>query len=119
MGREGEREGEKYEISRLSYTPQPGTEPATQACALTRNWTGDLSLCRTMPNHLSHTCQGNKFILEKQTQVSKKKTLTLPPRALAALTPEWRAFQDLLGFFIPTRRERVALFLTQRDDAVL
>ena len=41
-GSEGEREGEKHQcdretlISCLSYEPQLGTEPATQACVLTR-----------------------------------------------------------------------------------
>ena len=34
------------------------SEPATQACALTGNQTGDISLCRTIPNQLSHTGQG-------------------------------------------------------------
>ena len=42
-GREEEREGEKYSHERetliryLLYVPQPGTKPATLACALTRN----------------------------------------------------------------------------------
>ena len=42
-GREGEREEEKYQceressISCLSNVPQLGTEPTTQACALTEN----------------------------------------------------------------------------------
>ena len=46
-GREGEREGEKHlgeretSISCFLYAPQPGTIPATLACALTRNRTGD------------------------------------------------------------------------------
>ena len=63
-GREGEREGEKHRCERetyigcLSYAPQPGTKPATQACALIENQTSDLSLCGTMPNQLSHTGQG-------------------------------------------------------------
>ena len=39
--------------------PKLGTWPATQACALTRNRTGDLSVCGTMPNPLSHTSQGS------------------------------------------------------------
>ena len=34
------------------------TEPATQACALTRNQTSDLSVYRMMLNQLSHTGQG-------------------------------------------------------------
>ena len=43
----------------LSPVPQPGTEPTTQACALTRTLTGDLFVCGTAPNPLSHTDQGN------------------------------------------------------------
>ena len=42
--------------------PQPGTWPATQACALTRNWISKLPLCGTMPNPLSHTSQGCHLI---------------------------------------------------------
>ena len=39
--------------------PRPGTDPAMQACALTRNETeGDLLLHGTMPNQLSHISQG-------------------------------------------------------------
>ena len=47
---EGEREGEKLQCERatligyLSYVPGLGTESATQACALTRNQTSDLSV---------------------------------------------------------------------------
>ena len=37
--------------------PQPGIRPATQTCALTRNQNGDFSLCRMVPNQLSHTSQ--------------------------------------------------------------
>ena len=45
--REGEREGEKHQCERetpigcLSFALQPGTEPVTQACALTGNRTPD------------------------------------------------------------------------------
>ena len=45
----------------LLYSPRPGTEPASQACALTRNQTGNLSgdllLCKKMPKQLSYTGQ--------------------------------------------------------------
>ena len=70
-GREGEREKEKHQcerealISCLSYTPSSGTEPATQAGALTGNWTRDLSLCRVTSNPLSHISQGNTCTLIK------------------------------------------------------
>ena len=55
-GREKERESN---IDQLPLTwPQLGTWPTTQACALTRNQTSDLSICRLMLNPLSHTSQG-------------------------------------------------------------
>ena len=43
----------------LSYAYQPGTKPATQRGALTRNQTGDVSLCGMVHNQLSHTGQGS------------------------------------------------------------
>ena len=56
-GREGEREGEKHQsIASLM--------PATQACSLTGNQTGDLSIYRTTPDPLSHTSQGESSHLE-------------------------------------------------------
>ena len=66
MCREQRREGGRGEehqceretpISCLSYAPHLGTEPATQACALTGNQTSDLLLCQTMANQPSHTGQ--------------------------------------------------------------
>ena len=50
--------GRETLISCLSCVPRPGTEPKTQACAMTRNRTCDLMLCRTMPNQPSHMRQG-------------------------------------------------------------
>ena len=48
---------ERY-ISWLSLTHPPlGTWPATQACALTGNWTGDLLFHRLAVNPRSHTSQ--------------------------------------------------------------
>ena len=61
-----EKEEEKHPCERdtsvgcLSYTSQPGTEPTTQACALTKNWTSALLLGGMMPNQLSHT--GRAFL---------------------------------------------------------
>ena len=56
---------ERY-IDWLSLScPQPGTQPVTQACALTGNQTSDLSVCGRMPNQLSHTGHGKgKFTLK-------------------------------------------------------
>ena len=56
-GRERER-GRETLIGCLLHTPQLGTGPATQACALTGNRTSDLLLCGTVLNQLSHTGQG-------------------------------------------------------------
>ena len=56
--RERGRETSMYErnIDQLPLAhPQPETWLATQACALTRNQTGDLSVCRLVLNPLSHT----------------------------------------------------------------
>ena len=39
--------------------PQLGTWPTTQACALARNQSGDLSVCRTMPNPLGSISEGS------------------------------------------------------------
>ena len=54
----------KRYFHRLSLTPPPlGTQPTTQACALPRNRTGDLSVCRLVLNPLSHTSRN--FLLKK------------------------------------------------------
>ena len=51
--RKGEGEGETLMYERtIDWLPL--------ACALTRNWTTDLLLCRVMPNKLRYTCQGLK-----------------------------------------------------------
>ena len=39
----------------LSHTCNQGTWPSTQACALTRSQTSDLSVCGMTPNPVSHT----------------------------------------------------------------
>ena len=63
-GRDEEREGQKHQCARetliscLSHTRWQGTWPATQACALTGNQTGDLSVYRLAFNPLSHNSQG-------------------------------------------------------------
>ena len=55
--RKHQYEGETS-ISCLLDMPQPGTDPATQAYALTGNQTYDPSLCGMTPNQLSQTDQG-------------------------------------------------------------
>ena len=61
-GREEERERNmvvrETTIGCLLSVPLLGTEPATQACALTGNQTSDPSLGRTTLNRLSHAGQG-------------------------------------------------------------
>ena len=61
-GREKERERKKQQCARDTWLPlicsQLQTWPTTQACALTGNWTGDLSIRRPALNPLSHTSQG-------------------------------------------------------------
>ena len=52
-GREKERERNMYQLPFIL-----GTEPVTQACALTGNRTCDFLLCGMMPNQLSPTDQG-------------------------------------------------------------
>ena len=58
-----EKEGEKHWIDCLLQMPQPGIRPATQACALTRNRTGDLLFAGR--RQLSHTGQGSYSSLKK------------------------------------------------------
>ena len=65
-GRDGEREGEKHpcereiSISCILHPPRLGTEPATQACALTGNQTSGSLLCGMTPNQQNHTSQGQR-----------------------------------------------------------
>ena len=54
-------------MSCLSYTPHLGTEPTTQACALTGNQTGDLLLCGTMTNHWATPVRVNSQLLSSQS----------------------------------------------------
>ena len=61
-GRERERDGEKHWLVASCTCPQLGTWPTTQACALTGNQTGDLTVHRPMLNPLSHTTQGSECI---------------------------------------------------------
>ena len=51
------REGEKHQCVVASHAPPTGTWPATQACALTGNPTGDPLVCRPALSPLSHTSQ--------------------------------------------------------------
>ena len=66
------------QIGCLPHTPRPGTEPATQACAPTRNRTGDLSLCGTLPNPLSQAVQASAHIRNHHTCLSDHRWHSLP-----------------------------------------
>ena len=61
-GREKDRERNTNVWLSLVY-PLLGAWPATQACALTGNWTSDPSVRRLVFNPLSHTNQGTHNIL--------------------------------------------------------
>ena len=61
-GREKERE-RNISVWLPLTLPQLGTSPATQACALTGNWTCDPLVCRWALNPLSHTSQGQNLFL--------------------------------------------------------
>ena len=70
-GREGDRERETSvcELHWLVASPQMETWPATQACALTRNQTGDHSMCQPGLNPLSYTSRGSSVSLLKNSGV--------------------------------------------------
>ena len=78
--REGERERHRCEketsIGCLSYVPQPGTEPATQARALTGNRTLDLLVADNAPDS-GATQQG--LISGPQHRTSQCVHAALPP----------------------------------------
>ena len=56
------KEKEAYIVLPLACC-QPGTWPATQACALTGIWTGNVLVHRPAFNPLSHTSQGRVYIV--------------------------------------------------------
>ena len=57
-------EGKKHQCVVASLAPLLGTWPATQACALTGNQTGDPLVHRPALIPLSHISQGHLFILD-------------------------------------------------------
>ena len=72
-GREKERERNLSMCERnINPLPQTGTEPATQACALPGNRSGDYLLCRAAPNQLSHTGQSPFNIFAWQLIMNNK-----------------------------------------------
>ena len=67
--REGEREGEKHWPVASRTHPNQGPNPQP-SCALTGNWTSDLSLSGMMPNQLSHTSQGDCTLFKSELSSS-------------------------------------------------
>ena len=64
---ERERDIDEWEKNQLvaSCAPHPGTETATQACALIRNWNWELSLCRTTPTNWATLVWGDYYFCLK------------------------------------------------------
>ena len=108
-GREGEREGEKQRCERetsigcLSHVPWLGTEPATQACALTRNQILNLLVCGKTPNQKSHTGQGCRInpshtlssshvCAQKGRAIQEEKVMRTFSRFITALTTYFLLF---------------------------
>ena len=66
-------------IDRFSLTcPHLGTWPATQACALTGNWTGDLLVHRPALHPLSHISQGSHGFSKHWTWSTNQGKMVLP-----------------------------------------
>ena len=61
-GREKERE-RNTSVWLLLKHPPPGTQPTTQACAPTGNWTGGPLVCSPALDPLSHSSQGCYYLL--------------------------------------------------------
>ena len=59
-GREKERK-RKIDVQE-AHTPQPGTAPKTQACALIRNQTGDFALLDDAPLSYTIWAEGNLIV---------------------------------------------------------
>ena len=85
------KRGRETSISCLSYAPRLGTEPATQACALTENWIGGLSLCGMMPNSAEPCRPGLSslvlsfsvfFILMLQIEDTELQRVHTPPSSI-------------------------------------
>ena len=66
----GKGERERETAIGCLLRPQLGTWPATQACALTGNHTGDLSVCRWALSPLSHTSPGYSFYFLSNSRYS-------------------------------------------------
>ena len=66
--------------------PQVGTWPPTQACALTGNWTSDVSVHRPALNSLSHTSQGY-LLTFRESGKEEKRQITIQEKNIDWLPP--------------------------------
>ena len=72
----------------IHWLPLVFAKPTTQACAPTGNRTGDLLLCRTMANQLSHTCQGRRVLyVNKKAKMRRAGLVQLPRQDLTRRQP--------------------------------
>ena len=92
--------------------PRQGTWPATQACALTGNWTGDPVVCRPALSPRNHTSQGFLIFLglsafemeDPSLPAFYLKHLPFPFTIIQCSTfpPfSWQCLWSLLLFFLP------------------
>ena len=77
--------------------PHLGTWPATQVCALTRNWTGNPLVCRLALNPLSHTSQGKKLFLKIIDYLKNQKDLKITHIQIQHMLPS--TFICILNLF--------------------
>ena len=106
-GREGEREGEKHQCVVASHAPLLGTWPATQACALTGNWTGDHLIHGPVLNPISHTSQGRCLVFKELPVYFAVAYRTVPtvselvwcPRAITE-HEDWQIFVSYSNYLI-------------------
>ena len=84
-------------IGCLLHTPQPGTEPATQARALMENQTGNILLRGTTSNQLNHTHQGYLVKSSKFSEQTTKLQYWLPDMKTNYLpnNPEKRTLKQI------------------------
>ena len=76
-GREGVREGEKHQCVVASHTALTGIWPATQACALTGNQTGD-PFVHSLHSTQSYTSQGYTSLFHFDRRLSISILLYIP-----------------------------------------
>ena len=75
-GEGGRKRGRETSIGFLSYVPQPGTDPATQACALT--WNQPFALQDDAQPSESHQSGPQSFLLKSDKKCTVPKPLKNP-----------------------------------------